>query len=360
MAVDVEKVKAGLRKTKERKMIGPSDLLSTGSTLLNLACTGRIEGGYVKGNYFFLVGDSVSGKTWLSFTCLAEAAMNSEFDDYRFIYDGPEGGALMDIPRFFGQAVADRLEKDEQSETVEDFYFRMDDVLGGDKPCIYILDSMDALSSESEGEKFEKRKKARDDGKLKEAKGSYGDGKAKVNSAHMRRVLGPLQETGSILIVINQTRDNVGAGLFESKKTRSGGHALKFYACCELWSSRAGVIDKQVRGKKREQGIKCKVRIKKNRITGRERAVTIPIYHSFGIDDVGSCVEYLVDEGRWDTVKSGVITATGLGPDVSLKKEKIIQHIEEREMVDDLRGIVGDVWGEIEKLCEVKRRKRYE
>jgi recombination protein RecA len=358
--VNVEKVKEGLRRKSERKMIGPSDLLSTGSTLLNLACTGRIEGGFVKGNYFFLVGDSVSGKTWLTLTCLAEAAINSEFDDYRFIYDGPEGGAMMDIARFFGQSVAERLEDKHRSETLEEFYFHTADILEGKKPAIVILDSMDSLSSEVEGKKFAKRKRAHAAGKLTEAAGSYGDGKAKINSESIRRVMGPLESTGSILIIINQSRDNVGAGLFESKKRWSGGHAQKFYACYQMWTSTAKSIGREIRGKKREQGILCRIRIEKNRITGRKRTVTIPIYHSFGIDDVGSCVDYLIEENHWSKTKSGVITATGLGPGVEMKREKLIQHIEDRELVDDLRGVVGDVWVDIEKQCEVKRRKRYE
>ncbi|KKL16215.1 hypothetical protein LCGC14_2497770, partial [marine sediment metagenome] len=38
--------------------------------------------------------------------------------------------------------------------------------------------------------------------------GSYGDGKAKKNSAGIRQLLGPLNKSGSIIFKINQTRDN--------------------------------------------------------------------------------------------------------------------------------------------------------
>ena len=352
-----EDIKKALRKKRQKEVLTGKDFLSTGSTLLNLACTGFPDRGFIKGRYCFLVGDTTSGKTWLSLTCLAEASVNHNFDGYRFIYDNAEDGALMDIEKFFGKEVAERLEPPWKgfSNTIEDFYFNVDDAIKGGMPFIYILDSMDSLSSESEADKFDKTKKAYREGK--ETTGSYGDGKAKVNSGMLRRVIGkPLLDSGSILIIINQTRDNIGALPFQSKKTRSGGHALDFYACLEMWSSVVGRIAKTVRNKKRQLGINCKIQIKKNRITGRERAVIIPIYHSFGIDDIGSCVDYLLDEEYWKKGKE--IKAKGLG--IKGSRDKLIRIIEHQGLEKDLRELVGDVWNEIEDACVVKRKKRYE
>jgi len=352
-----EDIKKALRKKRQKEVLTGKDFLSTGSTLLNLACTGFPDRGFIKGRYCFLVGDTTSGKTWLSLTCLAEASVNHNFDGYRFIYDNAEDGALMDIEKFFGKEVAKRLELPWKgfSNTIEDFYFNVDDAIKGGMPFIYILDSMDSLSSESEADKFDKTKKAYREGK--ETTGSYGDGKAKVNSGMLRRVIGkPLLDNGSILIIINQTRDNIKALPFQPKKTRSGGHALGFYACLEIWSSVAEQIKKIVRGKKRQLGINCKIRVKKNRITGRDRTVTIPIYHSFGIDDIGSCVDYLLDEEYWEKGKE--IKAKGLG--IKGSRDKLIRIIEHQGLERDLRELVGDVWNEIEDACVVKRKKRYE
>ena len=347
-------VKKMLRqKRKKEQQLTAKDFLSTGSTLLNLACTGFPERGFAKGHYYFIVGDSISGKTWLSLTCLAEAAMNRNFDGYRFIYDNAEDGALMDIGRFFGKQVAKRMEL-RCSSIIEEFYFHVDDAVKEGKPFIYVLDSMDSLSSEPETDKFEQTKEAYREGK--EAKGSYGDGKAKINSANIRRILTPLKKSGSILIIINQTRDNPAARMFQSKKTRSGGHALHFYACLEMWSSVAGRIEKTVKGKKRQLGVESKIKVKKNRITGRERTVTVPIYHSFGIDDVGSCVDYLLDEKYW--TKGDEIKAKGLG--IKGSRKKIIRLIEKQSLEKDLHELVGDVWNEIEEACVINRKKRYE
>lgn len=359
---DAERIKESLLRKRIKIPRAPDQFLSTGSTLLNLACTGNPSGGFLKGHYFFLVGDSVSGKTFLSLTCLAEAAKNPVFQDYRFIHDNVEGGALMDLKRFFGQSVVERLEPPEIkaghpvcSHTVEEFYYHLDDAFKVKKPFIYVLDSQDSLSSEAEGAKFTEHKDAHRKGR--DTAGSYGDNKAKTHSGNIRKLLGPLQDTGSILLVLNQTRDSFD--LFE-KSTYSGGRALRFYATLQMWSSQAGQIKREYRGKSRQLGINCRIRIRKNRITGREPTVTIPIYHSVGIDDVGSCVDYLVDEKVWKKDRAGVIEVTGLGPAFEKRREALIQQIEEGEMEDDLRMMVAETWQEIEKACEVKRKARYE
>ena len=271
----------------------------------------------------------------------------------------------MDFEKFFGKGVAERVEAPDvikgkygpaepiYSSTIEEFYYHIDDALKGDKPFIYILDSMDGLSSEAEKNKFDENKKAHRKGK--ENTGSFGDGKAKKNSSGIRQLLTPLRKTGSILIIINQTRDNFGFG-FE-KKTRSGGHALKFYACLEMWSSVKKKIVKMIRGKNRQLGVECKIQVKKNRITGKDRTVAVPIYHSLGFDDIGSCIDYLIDEEHWK-VKDKKIAAKEF--DFIGTKEKLARHIETGEMEKDLKDIVGDVWIEIEEACEIKRKRRYE
>jgi len=340
-----------------------SDYLGTGSLLLNLACTGKPQGGFLKGHYYSVVGDSSSGKTFLALTCFAEAAINKNFKDFRLIYDDVEGGMLMSLERYFGKGVAERLESpavDDAgapvfSTTIEEFFFHADDAFMGDRPVIYVLDSMDALSSDYEWKKFDERKKAAQGGT--EAKGNYGDGKAKANSEGIRKVLSGLRETGSILIVISQTRDNIGAMPFQPSKTRSGGHALKFYAGLELWASVQATLTRQVKGKKRAIGINAKIRVKKNRIQGKDRTVEIPILYSVGIDDLGSCVDYLVSEGHWKKNKAGIITA----PELELvgRSDSIVHQIEEGGMERDLRELVVDVWDDIEEACEVVRKNRY-
>jgi RecA/RadA recombinase len=357
MADDTDTIKKMLRRLRTSC---PPALLNSGSTLLNLACSGKPAGAFPVGKYVLLVGDSSSGKTFLSLTCLAEAGINKRFAGYRFIFDAPEDGALMDMQRYFGTAVAKRLEPPKKdadgtplySDTIEEFYYNLDDAVEAGSPFIYILDSMDALTSKDESDKFQTQKTASRKGE--DAAGSYGDGKAKKNSTGLRKILHKLRTTNSILIIINQTRDNLGFG-FE-KKTRSGGRALKFYATLEIWSSIKGKLFKTVNGQKRQIGIISKIDIKKNRLTGRETSVEIPIFYSVGIDDIGSCVDYLLAEKQWPQSKTGKITAQEF--DFAGTRDKLIQQIEANDQQSILRGLVAEVWRGIEQSCNVQRKPR--
>lgn len=357
------------RKKRVKKPLNWESAVNTGSTLLNLACSDLPDVGFAKGKYYYLVGDSQSGKTWLSMSCFAEAVRNSAFRDYRFIYDDVEGGAQMDISHYFGREVAKRLEpparkkgKSVYSHTVESFYFHIYDLLNDGRPFIYVLDSQDALDSDSASKKFLEQKRASE--KEIAAAGSYGDGKAKYHSANLRHVLARLRDSGSILIIIGQTRDNIGFGF--DPKTRSGGRALRFYANLEIWTSVKGAIKKTVRGRKRTIGAICLAEVKKNRFTGkigRDRSVEIPIYYGHGIDDVGSCVDYLISEEHWihaivDGKKSKTIYDA---KEIFFQgtRDKIIAYIEDEELEPKVKEITAKVWKEIEEECLPKRKKRY-
>jgi len=336
------------------------DLLSSGSTLLNLASTDNAFGAFLKGKYYLIVGDSTSGKTFLSMTCFAEACINRQFKDYRLIYDNIEDGMLMDVDELFGEEVAKRIEPPAMEEgeplfsyTIEDFYYNIDDAAKKEKPFLYILDSMDALSSEAEGEKFTKNKKEHRLGKKKT--GSYGDGKAKKNSAGIRTLLKGLRDTGSILIILSQTRDDLGFGYNE--KSRSGGKALRFYATLEIWSSVIETIEKTVNGIKRAIGNKVLIKNKKNRITGKKREIEIDIYPSYGMDDLSSCIDYLLMEGFWK-LKKTKIDATHFKQ--LCTREKLIDHIEKNGLENQLRSITGKCWKKMEDSLHLKRKRKYD
>lgn len=354
--------KASKPRRKKKKKAKPKkfDLLSSGSTLLNLACTDNPFGAFMKGKYYYLVGDSASGKTFLCMTCFAEALLHPRFKDYRFIYDNVEDGMLLNLRKLFNAEVEKRVEapaSDENgasvySATIEDFYYNIDDAVKVGKPFLYVLDSMDGLSSEAAEEKFYEKKEAHRKGK--EVAGSYGDGKAKKNSEYLRKIQKGLRHTGSILIVVSQTRDNLGMG-FE-KKTRSGGHALKFYATCEVWTSLKGTIKKNVQKKDRSIGVRVGLKVRKNRTTGWISNVETLIYPSYGIDDIGSCVDYLVSEGWWEKKKTRIKAKEF---DIIMTREKLILHIEQNDLAHKLRKVTGRCWREIKKACALDRPGRY-
>lgn len=353
-------LKEQIRSPKPKQTISAKDFVSSGSTLMNLACSGRTNGCFAKGRYYFFVGDSESGKTWLALTCFAEASHNKNFDEYDLIYDNVEDGANMDFAFFFGKKAAERIrpprgtaEEPIYSETVEDFYYGIDDLAESGKKFIYVLDSMDALEVRAEQAKFKKQKKAaRQD---KEAAGDYGVAKAKLNSQYLKKALSACRKTGSILIIISQTRENINPMSFE-KKTRGGGKALKFYATLEIWTAVKEKLKKKIRDKMRKIGMVAQIDVKKNRLTGKDRRVFVPIYNTVGIDDVGACVDYLIEEGTWK-VAQGVVKAKEI--DAELKREALIKHIETEGLESEVRALVKETWDEIEEGTVVQRKSRY-
>lgn len=339
--------------------IPTADLLSCGYTPLDVCLSGRSKGGYGKGLVVLLVGDSEAGKTFLAYTCLAEAAKNPAFADHKLIVDLPEGGAKMSIERYFGKSTATRVAPPkgtradpEYSETIEDFYYNLDDALNAG-PAVYIIDSMDALDSVDDQEKFDERKEARRKGK--EVKGSYGMSKAKASSAGLRRVIQKIRKTGSILIMIAQAKDAVGFGF--NPKTRSGGKSLKFYADVELWLSVLKSIKKDIGGKARTVGTNIGVKVEKNRLCGWKGVVPMPFYRSVGIDNVGGMVDYLVEEGHWKKSKVG-IAADDLGHTMS--REDLIQFIEENNHERVVAKACRACWQAVERKCSITRKPRYE
>lgn len=307
-------------------------------------------------------GYIVTHNSSLTMTCFAEASINPKFNDYQLIYDNSEDGMDMDIEKFFGKRCKDRLRppagtvaSPKFSTTVEEFYYHIDDVTKKG-PCIYVLDSMDGITSNDEEDKFQEQKAAYNKGKT--TTGSYGTSKPKANSARLRVARNKLQETGSILIIVSQSRDNIGFGSQFNPKTHGGGWALTFFSSLKIWYSVRQQIKKTVNGKERDLGIISKLNIVRNRHTGRKGSVEVPIYWSSGLDDIGSCVDFLVDEKHWSQEKEkGVIAARGL--DLSYRREELIQRIQTDGLENDVKAIVADVWAEIERGCSVQRKNRY-
>lgn len=336
--------------------------LSSGLTLLNLAATGHPDRFMPKGRYMSLVGDSDSGKTWLSFNLFAEAARNPAFAKHRFIFDNAERGALMDVQRYFGAAVAQRVEppaydgnEPVYSETVQQFFYHIDAALDAG-PCIYILDSVDAIGADEDDDKFEEDKKAYEKGK--DVKGSYGMAKPKYISKHINRVSQRLDATESIGLFVSQTRDKVG-GMIPGQRTRSGGRALKFFGRLEPWTSVFGPIRKTVLDKDRKVGSYILFDMVKNHLTGwTGKCPLIPFYRSHGFDDLGACVDFLIDEKHWHKPeKGGKIDAEEF--DFSGSRDKLIEHIQDTNGEKSLRALVACKWREIEQGCAVNRKPNY-
>jgi hypothetical protein len=79
------------------------------------------------------------------------------------------------------------------------------------------------------------------------------------------------------------------------------------------------------------------------------------IYPSYGIDDIGACVDYLVDEGWWSGGK--VIDAEEF--EVKLSRDKLVAYIEEGGHEEALKDVVQFCWDDIQDRSALKRKSRY-
>lgn len=344
-----------MTKTESNTEIPERDFLSFGSTLWNLSCSDYASGAIAKGSYVLMIGETDTLKTYGCLTLLAEACQNPAFNKHRLVYDGPEGGAKMNIRKNFGTMLDKRIEILDPSATVEQFYYSVDDDLNEGTPFIRILDSITALDSEEDDSKYESDKKAYKEGT--EVSGTFGVSKPKQNSMKLKRMVSKLNRSESIVIIINQIRSNIGKDAMFKPDVTPGGRALGFYADVKIWMKPGEALKKKVGKFDRQIGHDVRIIIQRSRYTGKRREIILPIFHSYGIDDIGSCIDYLVKEGHW---KKGGQTINAKEFHVKATREKLIQAIEAKEdRLPRLRRIVGKVWSQIEAASAIKRKPRY-
>ena len=320
-------------------------LIPTGSTMLNLSLSDSVFGGYVPGSVVNIVGDSSAGKTFLLWTAFAEIKHHPKFKEYRCIYDEPEHAFYMHIPKLFNMS-EDMVETNIQSRTIQEWYQNIMKVIRDDEPFIYGLDSFDSLSSIEEHERAEKLIKSGED------TGSYKTEKARISGEILRMIVDELERTRSIVIVISQTRDKIGA-MFGEKKTRSGGYALRFYSTHEYWLSVLG----HEKRREREVGVSIKAKVKKNKLTGKLREVEFPIYYDYGVDDISSMIDFLLSEQIWKKKPGGIIDSGGDFPEARIID--LIAYIEKENLEKKLIERIEFVWHDIEESVVTTRKAKY-
>jgi len=263
--------------------------ISTGSTLLDLCVGGGVGMGFPVGKVVNIVGDKSVGKSGLACELIATAKYNFQ-DRLRFVYDDAEMGLTFDTKNLYG---IDIDEHRIQSETVEEFFCNYMDFLksvGEDEVGIYVLDTLDGLSSLELKKRGEERIKAHRQGKDFD-KGSYQMSSAKfLSQEFFRNITGETDKKNTLLVIISQVRDNIDPFSF-TKYVRSGGKALDFYAHTVLWLS----VLKKIQRLGRAVGVLIKARTSKSKTPRPFRDCKFLFYFDYGIDDVGGNVDYLFD-----------------------------------------------------------------
>jgi len=344
-------------------------LIDSGSTLINCACSDNPDGAFALGTINTFPGQSQAGKTVLMLTMLALCAKDSRFDNYDLIMDDSEetvGG--FDLEYLFepvvGRMIYPKYDGDipRPSETIQDFKANVLTRCKTGKPFIYILDGLDALTSDEELEReyHNAMKKAKSQAQAEELKKGYHTEKAKHIGEALRMINGMIKRSDSVLMFTQQTRQNIGPGWGEPDWITSGGEAPFFYSFHRVYLSTGPARTAESHGLKHKIGSMIRAEIIKNKLTGKRRKVGIEfdIYEDLGIDDVASCVDFLKKTGHW-TMSGAWMQAPGIlkGED-KMQRMDLIRHIEKEQAQSELRKIVGKIWKEIEEDIRLNDRAR--
>lgn len=319
--------------------------LSTGITLLDLV----LDGGWPVGKIVNIVGDKSSGKSYLALETIAYAKKMLG-GTLKWYYDDAEGGFSFDTERMYGFETI--LEGQRPSSTVEEFAQNLNSQIASLKKgefLIYVLDSLDGLSSEAERGRDKERQKAFENGKEYD-KGTYAMEKQKFMSEFFRLRAAEIQQLPVILIIISQVRTNIGV-MFGEKYTRTGGKALDFYASIILWLAE---VEKHKK-KDRTVGITIKPKTRKAKIKHPFRECFLELIFDYGIDNISSNINFLYDLKTPQGKDKGKSKIEWDGKEYS--RERLVTHIEEKNLEDDLAKRTIDKWKEIEDSISSSDRK---
>lgn len=143
-----------------------------------------------------------------------------------------------------------------------------------------------------------------------ELEGAMGEtqvgGQARLMSHALRKLTGTIHKSRAAVIFINQIRMKIGVATYGgSPETTSGGQALKFYSSIRMDIRRILTL----KDKEEAYGIKCRVKVVKNKMAPPFREAIFDIIYGTGISRTSELIDMGVEAGIVD--KSGAWFAYG-------------------------------------------------
>lgn len=322
---------------KERPEYDGSDqVVSTGSTLLDLAISGGRfrEGGIPFGVMVEIFGPAGSGKTVL----LCEMAGNvSERHGSVKFYD-PEARINKQFAKLFGMdlATADYSIPDTIPEL-----FKPIREWKPTPPAIICADSLAALSTDLE-------MNGKDGDKM-------GMRRAKEFSEELRKTCRIITQENFLLVCSNQVRVNQDAGPYGQKYVSPGGEAIGFYSSLRLRVNKPSKGKDEVKIKgvdvTRVTHIDVEVEVFKSSVWKPYRTAPITIYFDYGIDDIRQNLKFIKKY-------SGLKFYSLDGEKLAISLEDAIKEVEDNGMERQLKEEVIMLWNDIESKFKVDRKPK--
>lgn len=254
------------------------EAISTGSILIDRAIG---IGGLPVGRIIEIFGPEASGKTTLAMHVIAQSQKRGgicAFIDAEHALDvtyaknlGINADELIISQPDYGEQALDITEMLIRSGAID----------------VIVIDSVAALVPKAELE------------------GDMGDShmglQARLMSQALRKLTPVIHKSKTVLIFINQIRQNIGAMPFANKETTTGGNALKFYASVRLDVRRIASLKKN----DVNIGNRVRVRVVKNKVAPPFKQVELDLLFSEGISreldllDAALHFKIIVQSGSW-------------------------------------------------------------
>jgi recombination protein RecA len=280
------------------------EAISTGSILIDRAIG---VGGLPKGRVIEIFGPEASGKTTLALQAIAQAQKKGgvcAFIDAEHAMDSDYATKIgVDIDNL----IVSQPDYGEQALDIAEMLIRSGAV------DIIVVDSVAALVPKAELE------------------GDMGDShmglQARLMSQALRKLTPVVHKSKTVLIFINQLRENIGAMAFAPKETTTGGKALKFYASVRIDVRRIASLKKN----EVQIGNRVKVKIVKNKVAPPFKEIEVDLIFGEGIcrelDLLDAAILFNVIEkaGAWLSYK---------GKNFAQGRDQALQHLKINENFD--------------------------
>lgn len=291
------------------------EAFSTGSLKLDrdLGC-----GGIPRGRITEIYAQESVGKTTLALHAIADAQRKGEtavFIDAEHALDPEYARALgVDIDNL----IISQPDNGEQALEILETFVR------SGAAGIIVIDSVAALVPQAE------------------INGDMGDAhmalQARLMSQALRKVTGPIHNTNTAVIFINQLRENIGAMGYGPKTTTTGGKALKFYATIRISMAKM----QQIKQGEDVIGNIIKAKVEKNKLAPPFKTPLFEIYFGKGISRAGQIVDIGVEEG---IIKKGGAWFSYNGDQLGQGKPNAIRFIEDNpELGEEILGLIMEKW----------------